>query len=164
MTGGSLAVGESCTFSVALDIPLGMANGTYTNTTGEITGMIEGQTVSGKPATDDVQVIAAPKLRKSFTDDPVFPGDTVTLEFTISHDENAPGDATAISFTDDLDAALSGADCLAVVTKHREYFQLDLAKAKKLMRTPIIVDGRDVIDKKRAERAGFLYKGIGKGK
>ncbi len=66
--------------------------------------------------------------------------------------------------TRDLDAALSGADCLAIVTKHREYFQLDLAKAKNLMRTSILVDGRDVIDKKRAERAGFLYKGIGKGK
>jgi UDP-N-acetyl-D-mannosaminuronic acid dehydrogenase len=65
--------------------------------------------------------------------------------------------------TRDLSAALSGAACVAIVTKHREYFRLSLARAKKLMRTPIIVDGRNVIDKKKAERAGFLYRGIGKG-
>jgi len=43
-----------------------------------------------------------------FLDDPVSPGGTVTLEFTLTHPANAPGDATGISFTDDLDAALSG--------------------------------------------------------
>jgi UDP-N-acetyl-D-mannosaminuronic acid dehydrogenase len=66
--------------------------------------------------------------------------------------------------TRDRDVALSGADCIAVVTRHKEYYSLDLSKAKKLMRTPIIVDGRNVIDKGRAEKEGFLYKGIGKGK
>ena len=66
--------------------------------------------------------------------------------------------------TRDLDAALSGADCLAIVTKHREYFSLNFSTLRKLMRTPIIVDGRNVLDKKRAEKAGFLYRGIGKGR
>ena len=46
----------------------------------------------------------------------------------------------------------------------REYHSLDLSKAKRLMRTPIIVDGRNVIDREKAEKEGFLYKGIGKGK
>jgi len=53
---------------------------------------------------------------------------------------------------------------MVIVTKHREYFNLDLPKVKRLMRTPIIVDGRNVIDKGKANRAGFLYRGIGKGK
>jgi len=66
--------------------------------------------------------------------------------------------------TKDQDVALSGADCLAIVTKHREYDSLDLSKAKRLMRTPIIVDGRNVIDREKAKTEGFLYKGIGKGK
>ena len=47
-------------------------------------------------------------IRKAFTDDPVAPGGTVTLEFTILHDEDAPGDATGIAFTDDLAAGLPG--------------------------------------------------------
>jgi len=66
--------------------------------------------------------------------------------------------------TRDQDFALSGADCVAIVTKHKEYYKLNLSKARKLMRTPIIVDGRNVIDRKRAERAGFLYIAIGKGR
>jgi UDP-N-acetyl-D-mannosaminuronic acid dehydrogenase len=69
-----------------------------------------------------------------------------------------------VDLTRDLDAALSGADCAAIVTKHKEYYNLNLSKARDLMRTPIIVDGRNVIGKKSAERKGFLYKGIGKGK
>ena len=49
-------------------------------------------------------VVGAPELSKEFTDDPVPPGGTVTLEFTLTHDELAPGDATGITFTDDLAA------------------------------------------------------------
>ncbi|UCG79737.1 MAG: nucleotide sugar dehydrogenase [Desulfobacterales bacterium] len=63
----------------------------------------------------------------------------------------------------DLDHVLKGADCMVIATKHKPYFSLDLRKVKSLMRTPIIVDGRNVLDRAKAEEAGFLYKGIGKG-
>ena len=53
-------------------------------------------------------VVGAPHLNKEFTDDPVQPGGTVTLEYTISHIENAPGPASGITFTDDLTLALPG--------------------------------------------------------
>jgi len=55
------------------------------------------------------------------------------------------------------------ADCIVIATKHKPYFKLNLKKIKSLMRTPIIVDGRNVLDRAMAEKAGFLYKGIGKG-
>ena len=64
--------------------------------------------MTGNPASDDFEVLGGPSLLKEFTDDPAQPGATVTLEFTLTHDESAPGDATAITFTDDLDVALSG--------------------------------------------------------
>ncbi len=63
----------------------------------------------------------------------------------------------------DLDHVLKGADCMVIATKHKPYFSLDLKRVKSLMRTPIIVDGRNVLDRAKAEKAGFLYKGIGKG-
>ncbi|MEW5768106.1 MAG: nucleotide sugar dehydrogenase [bacterium] len=68
-----------------------------------------------------------------------------------------------IEMTRDLDEALKGADCAAIVTKHSDYFKLDLRRAKELMRTPIIVDGRNVFDRKTCVEAGFAYRGIGKG-
>lgn len=108
LTGGSLAASGSCTFSVDLDIPAGVASGSYTNTTDVITATIDAATVTGNPASDDLDVVGGPSLIKEFTDDPAQPGGTVTLEFTLTHDEVAPTDATGIAFTDDLNLALPG--------------------------------------------------------
>ena len=108
VSGASLAPGASCTFSVTLDVAVDAANGIYPNTTSAITATIDGETVTGNPASDNLEIVGAPQLIKEFTDDPVAAGGTVTLEFTLIHDENAPGDATNVSFTDDLDATLAG--------------------------------------------------------
>ncbi len=63
----------------------------------------------------------------------------------------------------DLEAVLRGADCLAVVTAHDAYRRLDLKKARRLMRHRAIVDGRNVFAGRDIVRAGFVYRGIGKG-
>jgi UDP-N-acetyl-D-mannosaminuronic acid dehydrogenase len=62
----------------------------------------------------------------------------------------------------DLNAAVTDADCLALVTKHREYMQLDLDSIKKLMRTPVFVDGRNVLSEEEVKSKGFEYRAIGK--
>ncbi len=107
VNGANLAAGASCTFQVSLDMAAGLSNGTYANTTSPIEATVGGNVVTGAPASDTAQVVAAPQLMKSFTD-PVDPGAATTLEFTITHNENAPADATGITFTDDLNATLSG--------------------------------------------------------
>jgi UDP-N-acetyl-D-mannosaminuronic acid dehydrogenase len=65
--------------------------------------------------------------------------------------------------TRDLEEALVGADCAIFVTDHTAYRTLDLQKVKKLMRTPAIVDGRNLFHRHDAERNGMVYLGIGKG-
>ena len=84
--GGSLGPDESCTFSVSVQVPAGAATGTFTNTTSDITGTANGntETVAGSAATDDL-VVSSLIFTKEFTDDPVLPGGTVTLEFTIEN-------------------------------------------------------------------------------
>ncbi len=62
----------------------------------------------------------------------------------------------------DLMTAVKGSDCIALVTKHKDYFDLDLDKIKKAMRTPAIVDGRNVFDKDKVVAKGFEYRCIGK--
>ncbi|HSR70200.1 MAG TPA: hypothetical protein VLU25_19885 [Acidobacteriota bacterium] len=113
LSNGSLAADDSCTFQVDLLIPAGQASGPFVNTTTNI--MAETQVVDqppmsqvGNAASATLNVVAGPRLSKSFTDDPVSPGDTVTLEFTLTHDEFAASDAVNISFSDDLGAALTG--------------------------------------------------------
>ncbi len=62
----------------------------------------------------------------------------------------------------DFIEAVTDADCLALVTKHHEYTQLNLESIRDLMRTPVFVDGRNVIDEDDAKLKGFEYRGIGK--
>jgi len=110
VSGASLAAGGDCTFDVGIHVPAGTAGGTYANTTSDVTATVNSQSVTGDPASDDLQVVGAPRLLKEFTDDPVQAGDTVTLQFTVDNSAAGEGgpDATGISFADDLNAALSG--------------------------------------------------------
>ena len=59
--------------------------------------------------------------------------------------------------------ALQGADCAIFVTDHSAYVGLDLKRTKQLMRTPLIVDGRNLFQKKECDAVGIRYRGIGKG-
>ena len=107
VSGAELAGGASCTFSVTLDVAVGAPGGIYPNATSEITATVDAMTVTGDPASDDLVVVAAPRLTKEFTDDPVDPGGTVTLEFTLEN-TSTTDDATDITFSDDLDGAVTG--------------------------------------------------------
>lgn len=65
-------------------------------------------------------------------------------------------------FTKNLDEVIQDADAIVIVTKHKDYFSLDLNSIKAKMRTPVLVDGRNVYQKEYCEQSGFIYKGIGK--
>jgi UDP-N-acetyl-D-mannosaminuronic acid dehydrogenase len=68
-----------------------------------------------------------------------------------------------VEMVSDLEVALRGADCAIFVTDHTAYRTLDLQKVKGLMRTPAIVDGRNLFNQNDAKRNGLIYIGIGKG-
>ncbi len=59
--------------------------------------------------------------------------------------------------------ALKGADALVLVTEWNEYRNLNLEKAKKLMKGNIILDTRNLLDAKLAHERGFVYEGVGRG-
>jgi len=63
----------------------------------------------------------------------------------------------------DIQAAVRGADCVAVVTAHDAYRKLDLKILRRKMRRRVIVDGRNVFAGPEIVKAGFVYRGIGKG-
>jgi len=70
-----------------------------------------------------------------------------------------------IEVSHDLDATLAGADVVTIFTGHHHYASLDPVKVKELsgQEHPVIVDGRNVVDPDAFIRAGFIYKGIGRG-
>jgi len=63
----------------------------------------------------------------------------------------------------DLRTVAKGADALAIVTGHRAYRKLDLKTLRRLVRRRVLVDGRNVFAGPEVARAGFVYRGIGKG-
>jgi UDPglucose 6-dehydrogenase len=58
--------------------------------------------------------------------------------------------------------AAAGADCLVLMTEWDEFKKLDLAKLKRLMRQPVIVDARNLFDPAKAKQAGFRYASVGR--
>ena len=63
--------------------------------------------------------------------------------------------------TDMYDAALD-ADALMLVTEWKEFRLPSWAVIKKTMRTPVLLDGRNIYEKKEIEELGFTYHCIGK--
>ena len=55
-----------------------------------------------------------------------------------------------------------GADGLVLATEWNEFKQLDFERVRKLMRTPIIMDGRNLWDPEQMRRLGFTYYGVGR--
>jgi UDPglucose 6-dehydrogenase len=57
----------------------------------------------------------------------------------------------------------AGADAVVMCTEWNEYKHLDLERVRGSMRTPVLVDGRNVYDPARLAALGFTYRGMGRG-
>jgi len=58
--------------------------------------------------------------------------------------------------------ALTGADALLIVTEWNEFRRPDFERLKALLKTPIIIDGRNVYDPDVMEQHGFTYLSMGR--
>ncbi len=118
-----------------------------------------------KPNTDDVR--EAPSL--DIIRELLAAGVTVRAHDPIAI-ENAqralsgkdPSANTNLYFTEDIDALAYDADALVLVTEWELYHRLQLRKLAKQMKTPILIDGRNVYSPVEARAAGFHYIGVGR--
>jgi nucleotide sugar dehydrogenase len=63
-----------------------------------------------------------------------------------------------------LSKTVEGADCLVVAVAHDRFRRLNLQRTQMLMKQPAaIVDMGQIIDPTKAEKAGFVYRGFGRG-
>jgi UDPglucose 6-dehydrogenase len=69
---------------------------------------------------------------------------------------------TDVEFAEDSYAAADGADALVIVTEWSEFRALDLAKIKKILKQPVIVDLRNIYTRQEVEKFGMKYFGIGR--
>ncbi|MBY8984722.1 MAG: nucleotide sugar dehydrogenase [Candidatus Lokiarchaeota archaeon] len=86
------------------------------------------------------------------------------LEY-IAHDPYVKErDYKETELTSDFKKAAKDADVLIFATNHKQYYSIDLGELKENMKDqPIIIDGRNIFDKKVVEGKGFIYRKIGEG-
>jgi UDPglucose 6-dehydrogenase len=67
-----------------------------------------------------------------------------------------------IEYCGDAYQAIEGADALVLLTEWNEFRALDLARVKSLLRSPIVVDLRNIYQPQEMTDAGFVYHSIGR--
>jgi len=67
-----------------------------------------------------------------------------------------------IGFAENSYGALTGADALAIVTEWSEFREPDYARMKKVMRSPVIFDGRNIYNPDQIRAQGFIYYSMGR--
>lgn len=68
-----------------------------------------------------------------------------------------------IPYFDDYYTTLEGADALVLITEWPELRSPDFERMKKLMKSPVVFDGRNIYSPDRLRKMGFTYYGIGRG-
>ncbi len=128
-------------------------------------GKLKGKTVAlwglaFKPNTDDMRDAPARELMEALWGagakvrayDPVAMGEA----------ERIYGKRDDLALVSDADAALQGADALAIITEWQEFRSPDFDAIRDTLSSPVIFDGRNIYDPLLVKSFGLRYFGIGR--
>ena len=73
------------------------------------------------------------------------------------------GDRADLTLTARAREALDGADALVIVTEWKEFRSPDFDHLKKVLKAPVVFDGRNLYDPVAMKKQGFKYYAIGRG-
>ncbi|MFK8012895.1 MAG: beta strand repeat-containing protein, partial [Marinicellaceae bacterium] len=102
-SGGSVNASSSCTINVDIQV---IVPGILTNTT----SILSTDLGDSNQAVAELTIIGAPTITKSFVSDSITAGDSIDLTFSVIN--NSPAAASQISFSDDLQAFISGSQAI----------------------------------------------------
>ena len=110
-----------------------------------------------KANTDDVRYSPAITIIKEI----VAKGGQVTAYDPLAN-SNMKLNLPDISYVSSHEEAVKGADAVVVLTEWDEFKKIDLVKISQLMKTPILLDTRNLYSPKDLIAAGFLYDNLGR--
>ncbi len=126
-------------------------------------GTLKGKTIAVwglafKPNTDDMREAPAIPIIKTLLEK----GAKVQ-----AHDPEAMPTAkglfkSGVTYTSRNYDALKGADGLAILTEWQEFREPDFQKMRKLLKNPVIFDGRNIYQPEQMKELGFTYYSIGR--
>ncbi len=130
-------------------------------------GKLEGMTVgvwglSFKPETDDIREAPSLYITKELAKLGVKMRayDPEAIEtFKAAVDKET---LSAIEFMNDRDSVIEGVDALVICTEWNEFRRPSLDRLSEVMKSPVIFDGRNLYDLKRASEAGLTYISVGR--
>ena len=111
-----------------------------------------------KPRTDDMREAPAVPLIKGLlaagADVQAYDPQAMTVAKTIFGKQ--------VAYAENSYAALTGADALLIVTEWSEFREPDYARMKKVMRSAVIFDGRNIYNPDQIRAHGFTYYSMGR--
>ena len=82
------------------------------------------------------------------------------------HDPKAIANAQkrfpALNFADDVNATLKDAEIVLHLTEWKIYQEIDPAKVKSIVKNPIVIDGRNALDRDLWQSAGWKFRALGR--
>lgn len=125
-------------------------------------GTVTGKTiallgVTFKPNTDDIREAPALAIIQTLKDS----GGAIRL-YDPGGMHAAKDLVDNVTFTGSPYEAAEGADCLAIVTEWEEFRALDLSRLRDILRSPCLVDLRNIYPREEVEKHGFRYFCIGR--
>jgi len=110
-----------------------------------------------KPGTDDIRMSASIDLVQRLSE----AGAEVIVFDPQAMDASKKVLPDRVQFADTALAAAEGADALILLTEWPEFLQVDFGELKKMLKHPIIFDGRNFFPRQQIESHGFTYVGVG---
>ncbi len=110
-----------------------------------------------KPGTDDMRQAASIDIVRHLLD----LGATVRATDPVAL-ERARTALPGVEMIDDAYACVQGADAIAVITEWPEYRDLDWSRIAKVVRRPLVIDGRNCLDGEALAQIGFTYVSVGR--
>ena len=111
-----------------------------------------------KPDSDDVRDSPALDIAAQIQ----AAGATVTV-----HDPKAIANAQkrfpALNFADDVNTTLKDAEIVLHLTEWKIYREIDPTKVKSIVKNPIVIDGRNALDRELWQSAGWKFRALGRG-
>ena len=114
--------------------------------------------LSFKPDTDDIRQAPALDIIKMLRDE----GARIKVYDPEAMEKAKKVLPKGVKLCKDAYSVARDSDCLLLATEWNEFKELDFKKIKRLMRQPILVDGRNIYDPAEMKKLGFTYVGIGR--
>jgi UDPglucose 6-dehydrogenase len=112
-----------------------------------------------KPNTDDMREAASLVLIEEL----LAAGADVVAHDPVAMHETQRRVGDRIRYAETSYDALGGADALVIVTDWNEYRHPDFGRIKSTLKSPVVIDGRNLYDRRKMEGLGFTYASIGRG-